>query len=511
MGILNEIVRQGTLIKNRLNFNRPKAINLQDKTLKKLLTKAQNTKFGQQYRFAEALESGQAVEVFQKLVPIHDYSKMAVWWAQTLEGKKSVTWPGKIKYFALSSGTSEGSSKYIPVTTDMIKSIRRAGMKQLFGVINSDMPKDFIARDYLMIGGSTELEYNGIFYAGDLSGITTGTMPFWFQPFSKPEKEILRKRDWQQKLEEITLQAKNWDVGVVAGVPAWVQILFEKIIAHYKVNTIHDIWPNLSIYMHGGVSLEPYRKSLDKLYARPVLYFETYLASEGFIAFQAAQEAKGMKLLLKNGIFFEFIPFTPDNFNEDGELKENPEVLTIRQVDADVEYALLISTVSGAWRYLIGDTIRFVNMRNYEIIITGRTKHFVSMCGEHLSVDNMNHAIKELADDFRTSFNEFTVSGIEYEGLFAHHWFIGCDENLDPEKVRLKLDAHLKVLNDDYRVERTAALKEIRVELVPTSYFNSWLKTKGREGGQTKFPRVLKKTQYEDWKNFIAEKRQLSN
>ena len=292
---------------------------------------------------------------------------------------------------------------------------------------------------------------------------------------------------------------------MVCGVPAWIQILFERIINYYKVNTIHDIWPNLVMYVHGGVSFTPYKKGFEKLLSKPLIYIETYLASEGFIAYQDHPDSSGMKLVLNNGIFFEFIPFTEKNFDSDGSMRKNPETLTINQVNENTEYALLISTCAGAWRYLIGDTIKFTSLENHEIVITGRTKQFLSLCGEHLSQDNMNNAINMLSDQLDIDIKEFTVAGINYENLFAHKWYIGTDDNIDTKIFKERLDENLKILNDDYRVERIAALKEVFVEILPANIFYDFMRMKGKEGGQNKFPRVLKNDRHVEWEKFLSE------
>jgi hypothetical protein len=484
------------------------AYKAQLKVLKKLLLKAGNTQFGKTYHFSKILFADNVVHEFQNQVPLHTYSQMHEWWKRAFEGEKSVCWPGQIKYFALSSGTSEGASKYIPVTKQTINAITRASVRQLVSVGRSkDVSKDSFARHSLVMGGSTDLQFNGLNFSGDLSGITTSHVPFWYQPFTKPEPEIRAKRDWQEKINEITLEAKNWDVSIVAGVPAWVQILFERIIEHYQVNNIHDIWPNLSVYIHGGVSMDPYRKSIDKLCGKPLHYWETYLASEGFMAYQSRENAKGMKLILNSGIFFEFLPFNEDNFTSEGEVKSGVHPVSIRDVKVDVEYALLITTCSGAWRYFIGDVIKFDNLTNYEIRIVGRTKHYLSLCGEHLSVENMNAAVKTTTEHFDIISNEYTVAGIPYNERHGHDWYIGSDKtNIDTEAFTKMLDEKICELNDDYAVERKHALPYIFVKIIPNEWFNEFLKLNGKEGGQIKFPRVMKGKIYEDWKAFVAQK-----
>ncbi len=480
----------------------------QQQQLKKLIRKTQFTAFGEHYKFSKLLATDNVEKAFKETVPLHDYKSMYKrWWYRALNGETYVTWPGKIKYFALSSGTSEASSKYIPVTSEMLRGIRKASIRQLVTMVKYDFPIEFFEKGILMIGGSTHLQYNGTYYEGDLSGITTGNLPFWFQHFYKPGRRISRSADWNSMLQEMVKKAPTWDIGVIVGVPAWVQILIEKIIQEYNVKSIHDIWPNLSIYVHSGVSFKPYLKSFEKLFSKPIIYSESYLASEGYIAFQNNPETVGMELVLDNGIYYEFVPFTDANFDEEGNLKESPEVLSISDVEENKDYALLLSTNAGAWRYLIGDTVKFVNKKESEIVITGRTKHFISICGEHLSQENMNRAIELLEEDMNVDIKEFTVMGIRHGSLFAHRWYIGTDDQLDTGQARLKIDEYLKTLNDDYRVERLEAIKDVYVVALPTKVFYEYMKIKGKEGSANKFPRVLKNSRIDDWEGFLRSRK----
>jgi len=482
---------------------------IQKKTLSKLIKKAESTVFGKTHHFKELLNSPSQIHDYQESTKMGDYLNMLPWWSRSRLGEDNVTWPDPIKNYAVSSGTSDGSSKYIPVSTQMLKNIRRASIKQVLSIVQTDVPKDHIAKKWLMIGGSTELEYNGMYYSGDLSGITTGSVPVIFQRLSKPGIHIRKEKNWTEKIAKMTEEAPNWDVGLVAGVPAWVKMLMENILDRYNVANIHEIWPNFEAYIHGGVSLTPYKKSLDNLMGKPIKFFETYLASEGFIAYQTRlNNDGGMRLLLRSGIYYEFVPFNAKNFDVDGELLPNAKALTLSQVNDKEEYALLISTCSGAWRYLIGDTIKFTNLNRCEIKITGRTKHFLSLCGEHLSLDNMNRAIELLSNEYEVAFEEFTVCGIPYHGFFAHEWFISCDNPAlygRENELREKLDLTLKILNDDYRVERSAALQNIKINLLPSSTFYDWLQLNGKLGGQVKFPRVLKNEMLENWKSFLSD------
>lgn len=475
------------------------------RVLRKLLKKARFTEFGQTYRFDEILLSKHAGKKFQQLVPTYDYNKIyEAWWHKTLEGRPDICWPGKIKFFALSSGTSESASKYLPITNDLMRGNRIVMIKHLLTLRTyHDIPVKSIGKGWLMLGGSTDLQKGPGYYAGDLSGITAKKVPFWFSPFYKPGKKIARTKDWNSKIEAIVEEAPNWDIGFVVGVPAWIQMCMEKIIERYKLKSIHDMWPNLAFFVHGGVSFEPYKKGFEKLVAKPLTYIETYLASEGFLAYQDRQFAKGMHLSLNDHIFFEFIPFNDKNFDSEGNIAENPEVLMIHEVEEGRDYAILISTTAGAWRYLIGDTVRFVDKVRCEIIITGRTKHFLSLVGEHLSVDNMNKAVQVVADEMNLCIPEFTVAGVPHGLFFAHQWWIACDDQVDAETVRQKIDQKLKDLNDDYAVERGSALKDVYLNILPESSFMEFMRLKGKIGGQHKFPRVMKGKMYEDWVKFL--------
>ncbi len=515
MALLGNLIKRGIRIRESLDQDFTSPFDLQKAELRKMIIAARNTQFGKAYNFQHLLsnlkstDSKEFYQSFKSNVPIHTYDKMYEdWWHKLLEGEKDVTWPGKIKYFALSSGTSGSSSKHIPVSIQMVNAIQKTSVRQILSLSRyKGLPSKVFEGGTLMVGGSTDLHDNGNYAEGDLSGITTSRIPYWFQRFYKPGKAISRKKDWEEKLEQMTLKAKDWNITIIAGVPAWIQILLEKIIKHYNVQHIHEIWPNFEIYVHGGVAFEPYQKSFEKLLGRKINYINTYLASEGFIAFQANQGVNSMRLVLNNGIFYEFIPFSDTNFDEDGNLKTDAQTIMIDEVKEGVDYALLITTFSGAWRYLIGDTIQFVSKQDSEIIITGRTKHFLSLCGEHLSVDNMNKALIDVSEEMGFSMREFTVVGVSHGSLFAHNWYIGSDDSINELEIRDKLDAKLKELNDDYAVERIAALKDVKVKVLPTHVFIDYMEEIGKVGGQNKFPRVLKGDKLSSWLNYLEEKR----
>ena len=477
------------------------------KVLKKLLRKARFTEFGQQYKFDEILLAKHAGKKFQELVPIYNYSTIYKdWWHKSLEGASDVCWPGKIKFYALSSGTSEAASKYLPITNDLLKGNKIVMVKQLLSLRNyHNVPLSSASRGWLTLGGSTELEKNDGYYAGDLSGITMKKSPFWFQPFYKPGKKIAKEKDWNKKLQDIVAKAPSWDIGFIAGVPAWVQMCMEMVIEKYQLKNIHEIWPNLDFFVHGGVSFEPYKKGFERLLGKPITYIETYLASEGFIAYQDKQNSRGMKLVTNQHICLEFLPFDDNHFDSDGNIIAGMQPIMLHEVEEGKDYALLISTAAGAWRYLIGDTVKFVDKENSEIIITGRTKHFLSLVGEHLSVDNMNNALQIAAEKVNAFLPEFTVTGEPYNNFFAHHWYVACNDKVNANELKINIDNALKDLNDDYAVERKSALKEIFVTILPESTFMKFMESKGKIGGQHKFPRVLKGTMLDDWKKFIAK------
>ncbi len=511
MAILGTLLQKGIKLRENLEQEYSTPVELQKKELQELLITASQTEFGKYYNFPDILNhfrkgSKDYYKIFKSTIPLHDYNKIYKdWWQLALKGAKNICWPGRVKYFALSSGTSEASSKYIPVTKDMTKAIQKTSVRQILTLSKYDLPSDSFAAGILMIGGSTHLNRKGSYFEGDLSGIQAARLPFWFQHFYKPGKKIAKTRSWEAKLNEITKKSKDWDIGIIVGVPAWIQILLERIIEYHKLEHIHEIWPNLRVYVHGGVSFDPYRKGFEKLLGRPIYYIETYLASEGFIAYQAFPKRRSMRLVLNNGIFYEFIPFDEKNFNANGEVNPDAETLLIDEVEEGKEYAPILSSCAGAWRYLIGDVIKFVSVEESEIIITGRTKHFLSLCGEHLSVDNMNKAIELVSNELNVEIKEFTVAGIPYGTLFAHHWYLGTDQIIDKKLLKERLDFHLKALNDDYAVERSAGLKEIIVDVYPVNVFYDWMQSKGKVGGQNKFPRVLKNAQLEEWKSFLPK------
>lgn len=505
MPFFGKLLKRGLSIGEKLEHRRVDPMQLQAGALRRLLKMAQQTVFGQYYDFKDILKAGNPVAAFQDKVPLLDYDAIYErWWHMTLNGVEDVAWPGKIKYFALSSGASGAPSKHIPVSDEMRRAMRHAALKMFFALTNFDVDPELYTRPMLMLGGSSDLQENGDYFMGDLSGINASQPPFWMRPYYKPGTEVARIRDWGERINEIARLAPQWDIGFIVGIPSWLQLLMERIIEYHRLDNIHQLWPNLQVCVHGGIAFEPLKKGFEKLLAHPLIYMDTYLASEGFIAYQDRPGTRGMRLLVRNGIFFEFIPFNSYNFDEEGRLHNHARALTLEQTREDVDYALVISTCSGAWRYLIGDTVRFTDKERWEIVITGRTRHFLSICGEHLSVDNMNQGIQYAEEKLDINIREFTVSPQVLEGSYLHKWYIGCEPMADSAALARLLDERLKEVNDDYRTER-ASLLHMEVEVLPISLFYQWQESKGKMGGQNKFPRVMKGRQFEEWEAFVRQ------
>jgi hypothetical protein len=508
MPLLGRLLKELIHTRNEMSLRPRNPLREQRAMLRKLLRQAQFTQFGKAHRFSDLALLPNPTKAFRDTVPMFDYDKIFnTWWHRALEGEADVCWTGPVKFFALSSGTSGSASKRIPITNDMIRAIRRASLKQILAMSNFNFSVEAYEKGILMLGGSTDLKNKGPYFEGDLSGINASKIPTWFQAFYKPGRNIARESDWDRKLDEIARKAPTWDIAHICGIPAWNQLMLERIIAMHGARNIHDVWPNLTSFVHGGVAFEPYRKSFEKLLGKPITYIDTYLASEGFVAYQDRPNTKGMRLITNNGIYYEFVPFNEQNFDDDGNLKPDAKALALSHVDDKTDYAILMSTCAGAWRYLIGDTVRFTDLERYEIAITGRTKHFLSLCGEHMSVDNMNDAIAFVANELNIGIREFTVVGKPSGNLFTHHWYIGADNGLvDTNAVKVLLDQRLKDINDDYATERLHALKDIAVDVLPAHLFYEWHESHGKLGGQNKFPRVLKGDKLRDWEAFLQQK-----
>jgi GH3 auxin-responsive promoter len=506
MPIVGGIIKRAFTLADKVQGLGQSPYELQLKTLQRLLRKAEYTAFGAHFDFDSILKNPDIIQAFQDKVPFFDYDKIHdEWWHRALENSESnVTWPGDVPYFALSSGTTGAPSKYIPMTPDMVKAIRKSSMKTFFAGTRFGLDSDFFGKQGLFVSGSATLKQKGAALVGDMSGISMKSRPIWARGLSKPGNKIQSMPDWSSRLNAIARNAHKWDIAFLSGLPSWVQVMIERVMEHNKLDSIHEIWPNLRAFAHGGIAFEPHRAAFDRLMTKPMIYIDTYLASEGFIAFQNRLETRSMALILNNGIFHEFIPFNQANFDSDGQIKGTPRAYAADEIQEGVEYALAISTCAGAWRYLIGDTVRFTDAKRKELLITGRTKHFLSVTGEHLSVDNMNQGIQYAAETLKIDVKEFVVAAVESEGKFAHRWYIGCEPQPDAHVFRKLLEEKIFAINDDYATERTAVLKEPQVITIPPHLFHDYLQAQGKVGGQAKFPRVMKKEIFADWEKFVA-------
>lgn len=505
MSVIGELIKKAIDVTGFIK-GEAKPVKEQELVLRQLLESAKLTAFGKKYNFTQILSSASPLAAFQHAVPIHDYDKMfADWWHYLLEGHQNVTWPGGQKYFALSSGTTS-NSKYIPVTDDMLEAIRKAGIKQVLSLKNFELPGDFFEKQIMMLGSSTKLIQKDDHEEGEISGISAANIPTWFRAFYKPGEEIASIKDWDAKLERIVEEAPKWDIGSLSGIPSWVEMMLKAIVERYKLKSIHEIWPNLQVYTSGGVAFEPYRQSFEKLLAKPMIYIDTYLASEGYLATQTRPGTTSMALNTDNGIFFEFVPFVEENMDDEGRVKQNAKVLALADVEENVEYVLLISTVAGAWRYMIGDTVMFTDKEKAEIRISGRTKHYLNVVGSQLSVHQMNQALEHLAEKYGAVIKEFMVAAIHRGDEYIHKWLIGAAIHPQKQNEFAKdLDAFLAEHNKNYKVARSKALKDVEVEFFPVSHFYAWSEDKKNLGGQAKIPRVLKEEDFLQVQDYLRK------
>ncbi|TPN84471.1 GH3 family domain-containing protein [Aquimarina algicola] len=505
MKIIGSIIKGAIELKGALSTE-PNHVEAQQKTLYNILKKASNTRFGKRYSFELILQSDEIQEDFAKEVPYFDYHQLYdQWWHKVIDGEENVTWPGTPDYFALSSGTTGKKSKRIPVTDDMLNAIQRAGIKQVEALSNFDLPASFFEKEIMMLGSSTDLKENDDHLEGEISGISASNIPFWFEGYYKPGKEIAKIDDWDLRIQRIAEKAKDWDIGALSGIPSWMELMLQKVIDYHNVDNIHDIWPNLQVYTSGGVAFSPYEKSFNKLLAHPITVIDTYLASEGFIAYQERPDTDAMKLITDNGIYFEFVPFKPEYINSDGSLKQSAPCITLADVETDQDYVLIISTVSGAWRYVIGDTIEFTDIKRAEIRITGRTKFFLNVVGSQLSVHKMNTALQEVEEKFDIEIPEFTLAATKIDNEFYHHWYLGTDSDVSDQLLAKTLDENLKSANKNYKVARGKALKGLIVTKIPVHIFSEWNGTQKKKGGQVKMERVMSEEKFAEWEHFVSQ------
>lgn len=504
MPILGSVIKSLIEVKDSLTPE-SNPLKEQEGVLRELLKKAERSSFGEAYNFTAIGQSNSVVSDFKKSIPYFDYNKMqSEWWKDFEKGVNNLTWPGQPSYFALSSGTTGNGSKRIPVTDEMLDAIRKAGIKQISALSNFDLSPEFFEKEIMMLGSSTDLEERKGHLEGEISGISASNIPFWFRSFYKPGEKIAGINDWDERVEEIAKNARKWDIGALSGIPSWMELMMRRVIEYNGLKNIHEIWPNLKVFASGGVAFSPYEKSFNSLLEHPITIIDTYLASEGFLAYQERPETESMKLITDNGIYFEFIPFESQYINVDGSVVQNAPSLGLGEVVAGKEYILIISTVSGLWRYSIGDTIEFTDVERAEIKITGRTKFFMNVVGSQLSVNKMNDGMKHLEKKFDISIPEFTLAAIRLDGKFFHKWYLGCDHcHVKGSELADQLDTYFKKANKNYGVARSKSLEGIIVKVVPTKIFNEWQSKNKKKGGQVKMEKVMDEDKFKEWEKFV--------
>lgn len=506
---LGSLIRESVLLGSKIRPAPLSPVAQQQRELRRLLRKARHTDFGRYYGFEDLLWAEHPGAVFQRRVPVYDYNMMyRQWWRKAhQEDMPDVCWPGHTPYYALSSGTSEASTKYIPLTEDMLRMMRKGARRLFFNLPAFKIPTVNYTKQMLLVGSCTQPKPEGRHLVGDLSGLMGLNRPLWMERAYRPGKHITNLPDWQARMDAVAMEAPKWDIGFSVSNPMWFRLMLERITAQHGLRHIHEIWPDFSVLIHGGVFFEPYRPGLEALFGLPVQYIDSYMASEGLFAWQTRPDTRAMRLLTDAGIFFEFVPFNAAYFDENGDLKMPfPESVALDGVREGEDYALVISTCAGAWRYLLGDTLRFTDLERFEFHLTGRTKQYLSACGEHLSVDNLNAAVQTVQTQMALPLGEFSVGAVQEGHRWIHEWFVACDvPGIDAASVAGALDAELIRLNDDYAVERQYALKTVRVTLVKPGFFTNWLVQRGKYNGQAKIPRVLSPAQVADLKKWAAE------
>lgn len=500
--LLKETIKQGQLRRRDLSVKHHLKIKEQQEVLQDLIRDARNTVFAKRYNLLPQTKGEQCEDQLRNKVPLYKYESFYnEWLHRTINGESNIISAGKTQHFALSSGTTNDSSKRIPVSDKMVRHFQKVTLKQILDLGALNLPDTFYNSKVLTVGGSTKLKKVNEHFEGDLSGILAKNKSFALTPFARPKKKISNLSDWNEKLQAMVESAPKWNIGVIAGVPSWVCLLMETIIKHYELNNIHEMWPNLSLYLHGGIFLEPYQERLDKCLGRGILYQNTYLASEGYIAYQREIPSDGMELLTSNGIYFEFIEERYFEDVKNNELQHIP-TLKLSQVENDKPYAIVITTCSGLWRYILGDVIAFTDINTCKMKILGRISSSLNLLGEHLSEGNMLAAIQETARQLQINVEEFCVYPAPSKD--RHNWYIGSNQRIDTNKFSVLLNEKLVQLNDDYATVRKHLLKAPKIKTLPVQKFYEYLEFKKKLGGQHKFPRVMNSLQAKEWERFLT-------
>lgn len=458
----------------------------QRETLQDLVASAQYTVFGKEYNFSTLF----TVKAFKERVPIHEYEDISPYIMRMMDGEENVLWNTPVKWFAKSSGTTSDKSKFIPVSDESLEENHFQASKDVITTYYKNFPaSDLLTGKALVVGGSHQVNklHDDIQY-GDLSAVLMQNTPFWGQWIRTPELSIALLDEWESKIEQLAQTTAEENVTSLAGVPTWTLLLLKRILEIKGKKTIKEVWPNLELYINGGVSFVPYRSQFESIIGKPINYLEIYNASEGFFAAQQRPEDNGMTLFTEHGIFYEFMPV-----EEYG--KARPRTIGLHEVCIDKQYAIIISTSGGLWRYLVGDTIQFTSLNPYMIKVSGRLKHYMNAFGEEVIVDNSDKAISIAAERTNTVVTDYTAAPIYFteHSNGGHEWLIEFaqpPENLD--KFTEELDTALKSINSDYEAKRHKgiALRMPLVRALPSGSFSEWLRSKNKMGGQHKVPRL---------------------
>lgn len=465
---------------------------VQEELLMNLIRSSESTVIGMKYGY----ESINSYQTFCERVPISTYEELQPLIERTRKGEQNVFWETPIKWFAKSSGTTNAKSKFIPVSNEALEDCHYKGSKDLLCMyLNNNEDSQMFLGKSLRLGGSSQIYEDNNTFFGDLSAILIENMPIWAEFSSTPNSKISLMSEWETKIPAIINEVRNENVTSFAGVPSWMLVLMNKLLEETGKGNLLEIWPNLEVYFHGGVSFEPYREQYQKILPKTDFkYYEIYNASEGFFAIQDLNNSSDLLLMLDYGIFYEFIPM--DTFG-------TPEQKTIRLADVELfkNYALVISTNSGLWRYLIGDTVRFTSLNPYRIRVTGRTKHHINVFGEELMVENTDQAIAKACKLTQTEVVDYTVAPIFMQGKEkgAHEWIIEFKNNpTDISHFQKALDEAIQSLNSDYEAKRynNMTLNPLVINVARKNLFYDWLKDRDKLGGQHKIPRLSNQRDY---------------
>ncbi|MBC8315858.1 MAG: GH3 auxin-responsive promoter family protein [Bacteroidales bacterium] len=470
---------------------------VQREWLKKLLLAARDTEIGQKFEF----RSIASADDFRQRVPIVDYDEVKPYIDRLKRGEQNILWPTEIKWFAKSSGTTADKSKFIPVSEEALEECHFKGGKDMLCIYCNNTPDtNMFSGKSIGMGGThqiVELNNESVYRQGDLSAIIMQNLPLWVEFLRTPNLSIALMDDWESKIEKMARATIQHNVTNISGVPSWTMLLFRRVLEITGKEHLLEVWPNFELFIHGGVSLSPYKKQFKGILpSDQVNYVETYNASEGFFAIQDRGDEDDMLLMLDYGIYYEFIPM-------DELSSESPKALTLDEVETEINYAVVITTNAGLWRYMVGDTILFTSIDPYRIKITGRTRSFINVFGEELIVDNANKALSIACARCRCNVIDFTAAPvyIQEKTKGAHEWLIEFDS--PPEDMAFFteiFDNALKSLNSDYESKRyhNMLLREPIIRVVPHNTFYKWLKSKGKLGGQHKVPRLYNNRKYVD-------------